>query len=71
MCNKVSIREFYLNNLSFKIYIWSEWVDTKTEGGFVRDLNNKKYLYDLNNKLINVEKIYKYSSFPLVKRYYT
>lgn len=68
LCNKVSIREFDWNKLSFKDYIWREWIDIRTERGFVRELNKYKYFYDLNNNLINVEKIYKYSSFPLVKK---
>jgi len=67
-CNKVSIRDLDKTNLSFKPYILREWTDTKTDTGFIRDYNKNKYYYDKNNKIINVESIYTYSSFPLVKR---
>lgn len=42
LCNKVSIRDFDVNKLEFKPYILKEWVDTKTNFGFIREYNKKK-----------------------------
>ena len=68
LCHKVSIREFDKINLKFKSVTLKSWVDTKLESGFVREYAKNKYYYDINNNLINVETIYNYSSFPLVKK---
>jgi hypothetical protein len=38
------------------------------ESGFIREYDKNKYYYNNNNKLINVETNYKYSSFLLVKK---
>jgi len=67
LCNKVSIRDFDVNTLTFKPYILREWIDTKNESGFIREFNNKKYFYNNSNELINVESTYSYPSFPLIK----
>jgi hypothetical protein len=68
LCNKVSIRDFDENTLSFKPYVLREWVDTKTDTGFVREYKNKKYYYDTNNNFINAEATYSYPFFPLIKK---
>lgn len=68
LCNKVSIREFDENTLSFINYPLKNWVDIKTESGFVREYNKKKYNYDKNNKLLSVEAEYNYPSFPIYKK---
>jgi len=57
-----------VNTLDFKPYILREWVDIKTETGFTREFNKNKYYYDTKNNLINVESIYSYPSFPLIKK---
>jgi hypothetical protein len=68
LCNKVSIREFDRINLEFKSFTLKSWVDIRIDSGFVREYNNNKYYYNKNNKLINIETIYSYPSFPLVKK---
>lgn len=65
LCNKVSIREFDKVNLEFKSFTLKSWVDIKMESGFIREYDKNKYYYNDNNKLINVETKYKYSTFPL------
>ena len=67
-CNKVSIRDFDANNLTFKPYILREWIDTKTESGFIREYNKTKYFYNNNNELINAESSFSFPSFPLIKK---
>jgi len=34
----------------------------------LENLIKKEYYYDENNQLINVEKVYHYSSFPIIKK---
>ena len=68
LCNKVSIREFDENTLSIKNYSLKNWVDIKIDTGFIREYNKKKYYYDINNNLINVESEYTCSSFPISKK---
>ena len=68
ICNKVSLREFDEDNLSFitkdhEVMVY--WVDIKTESGFIREFNKKRYFYDKNNKLINVELDYPCPHFPI------
>src|SRR5258706_313025 len=68
LCNKVSIREFDVNSLSFKPYILREWIDIKTDTGFIREYNNRRYFYNINNNIYNVEIDYSYPSFPIKKK---
>ena len=44
LSNKASIRDFDEDRLSFKDYVSKEWIDTKVEGGFVREFNKKRIL---------------------------
>lgn len=68
LCNSVSVRELGETDLSLKHNFLREWVDTKVEGGFIREFNKIKYFYDTNNKLINVEKVYTYPTLPIIKK---
>ena len=56
LCNKVSVKEFNLNLLTFNAETFLFWVDIKTEFGFIRDFNNIKYYYNHKNILFNIEK---------------
>jgi len=49
LSNKILIKDFNTENLSFVGEVLISWVDTKTEFGFIRELDNIKYFYDLNN----------------------
>ena len=68
ICNQVSIKEFDQSNLSFIGDPITSWIDVKTEFGFIRELKNKKYYYDKNNILFNVETTYSCMQFPLLKK---
>jgi hypothetical protein len=68
LCNKISIRDFDDYNLSFIGDDLISWVDVKTESGFIRELDKKKYYYDKKNNLFNVESIYSCLSFPQYKK---
>lgn len=68
LCNKVSIKEFDEINLSFKNELINSWVDIRTDLGFTREFNKKKYYYNKNNDLINVEITFSYPQFPLHKK---
>jgi len=70
LCNKVLIKDFDENSLSFKGDIITYWIDTKTEFGFIREYNKKKYYYDNLNNLFNVEISYTCSQFPSYKKNY-
>jgi len=43
LCNKISIQEFDLDNLSFKGEPLNYWIDIRTESGFIREYKNLKY----------------------------
>ena len=69
-CNKVSIKEYDKDKLSFK-YSYDDltfWVDVRTDSGFIREYNKKKYFYDNNNNLINVEVNYNCTKFPIYRK---
>lgn len=66
-CNKLIIKEFDRENLSFVGEVLITWTDTKTEFGFIRELDFSKYYYDNQNNLINVEISYNQPKFPLYK----
>jgi len=68
LCYKVSIREFDKNNLSFKNEVIKNWIDIKTEGGFIREFNKKIFYYDKKNNLINVEISFNCPKFPIYKK---
>lgn len=68
LCNKISIKEFDLINLSFRDESFISWVDIRTDFGFIREFNNKKYYYSHDNILINVEKKFKFLSLPASKK---
>jgi hypothetical protein len=68
LCNKVSIKEFDEISLTFKNKIINSWVDIRTEFGFIREYNDKKYYYDKSNILTNVEVSYNCSQFPVNKK---
>ena len=70
ICNKISVKELNKNNLSFKNEYGelTSWIDNKTETGFTRDFNKKKYYYDKNNNLINVEVKFNCVKFPTFKK---
>lgn len=65
LCNKVSIKDFDTENLSFKGEALITWIDTKTEFGFTRELNNSKYYYGNKNNLINLEVKYNQPKFSI------
>lgn len=44
LSNKVEIKEFDENNLTFKKDIHFSWIDTKINKGFIRYYNKKKIL---------------------------
>ena len=67
LCNKVSIKDFNSDKLSFEGDAITTWVDTRTPLGFIRELNKDKYYYDKNNCLINVEISYNQPKFPIYK----
>jgi len=67
LCNKISIKEFDKESLTLNGETLNTWTDTKTNFGFTRELDNKKYFYDLGNNLINVEKSFNCSQFPTLK----
>lgn len=69
LCNKVSIKIFNPDNLSFEGEAITTWIDTRTNFGFIRDreLNKNKYYYDKDNCLINVEINYNQPKFPVFK----
>lgn len=68
LCNKISIKEFDENILTFKNDTMIFWVDIQTEFGFVREFDNNKYYYDKNNKLFNVEVKFNQLNFPTYKK---
>jgi hypothetical protein len=68
MCNKVWVRDITELNKALKGSILISWLDIKTDFGFIREYSKKKYFYDLNNNLINVEVEYNYPSFPIQKK---
>lgn len=70
LCNKIEIKEFDLNNLTFTGDTLFTWIDVKVENGFIRNYNNKKYYYDKNNILFNVETVKNCVTFPLSKKKY-
>lgn len=60
-CNKVSILGFDVVNLPLNLKeksVMTTWIDIKTEFGFIRELDNIKYYYNINNILFNVEVTY-------------
>ena len=74
LCDKVSIRSLSEINLPYQDSIIDNqqtsdplihWVETKTEGGFIREFYKNKYYYDKNNNLINRETGYTCSLFPI------
>ena len=67
LCNKVLIKDFNTESLSFEGEAIITWVDTKTNFGFTRELNKSKYYYDKNNYLFNVEINYNQPKFPIYK----
>ena len=67
LCNKVSIKSFNLEKLSFEGDAITTWIDTRTNYGFIRELNKDKYYYDKDNCLINVEISYNQPKFPVFK----
>lgn len=64
LSNKVEVREYDFNELSFKNDVLVSWIDTRTDNGFIREYNNKRYYYNKNNKLINFESTFNCTSFP-------
>jgi len=70
LCNKVFIKE--LNKINLPLNEDCEpidsWLDVRTELGFIREYNKKKYYYDKFNNLINVEVYFTSSQFPLYKK---
>ena len=67
LCNKIEIKDFNSDKLSFEGEAIITWVDTRTNLGFIRELNKSKYYYDNNNNLINVEINYNQPKFPIFK----
>jgi len=65
LCNKVEIKDFSEKFLTFTGDTLNSWVDIRTEFGFIREHNKKKYYFDLNSKLINVEINYTNPQFPI------
>jgi hypothetical protein len=68
LCNKVFIRDFDREKLAFINEPINSWIDTKTEFGFTREFKDKKYYYDKNNIIFNVEVNYSGSKFPSYKK---
>jgi len=68
-CIKVEVRDVSINN---KIDLSAEpteiFYDQFTKDGWSRKINNELYLYNSNNELINVEKEFKFSNFPLSEK---
>ena len=67
LSNKIFIKDFDIENLSFVGEDLVSWTDTRTEFGFIRELNDTKYYYDKNNNLFNVEISYNQPKFPIYK----
>jgi hypothetical protein len=67
LCNKILIKDFDEVKLSFKGEALITWVDTRTSTGFTRELGTTKYIYDKNNKIINLEIKYNQPKFPIYK----
>jgi len=67
LSNKILIKDFNSENLSFVGEVLISCIDTKTEFGFIRELDNFRYFYDLNNEIFNVEVIYNQPKFPIYK----
>lgn len=67
LSNKIEIKDFNIETLSFEGYKITSWIDVKTDFGFVRELNNTKYYYDNNNILFNLEIQYNQPKFPIYK----
>lgn len=64
LCNKITIREFDLNTLSFVNEPIDTWTDIRTEFGFIREYNKKKYFYNKSNYITNVEVNFSCPKFP-------
>jgi hypothetical protein len=67
LCNKVFIKDFNLETLSFEGEALITWADTKLGLGFIRELNNSLYFYDQYNNLINIKIKYNQPKFPVYK----
>lgn len=65
LCNKVEIRGFNFNTLTFSNDILTHWIDIKTESGFTREHNKIKYFFNSKNNLINAEVNFTYPQFLL------
>jgi len=68
LCNKVSIKDLDKKSLSFIGEPIDSWVDIRTESGFIREYNNKKYYYDKFDQIASVEINYTCPQFPLAKK---
>ena len=68
LCCNVSVKDIAEINKPVKYSNLISWLDTKTDSGFIREFNRRKYYYDKNNNLINVEVMFNYSSFPIEKK---
>jgi len=68
LCNKIIIKEFNNKSLSFIGEPIDSWVDIRTESGFIREYNNRKYYYDKFNCITNVGINFSCPQFPLHKK---
>jgi len=68
LCNSVSVRDITQINEGMRDFDLISWLDIKTDFGFIREYSKKKYFYDNNNNLINVEVKYSYPSLPSQKK---
>jgi hypothetical protein len=64
LCNKVLVKEFDWVNYKFKGDTLVTWTDVRTDQGFTREYNNKRYYYDNSNNLINFETTLNSITFP-------
>jgi len=67
LSNKILIKDFNLDTLSFEGEALTSWTDTKLGLGFIRELNNSLYFYDQYNNLINIKIKYNQPNFPVYK----
>ena len=67
LTNKILIKDFNLETLSFEGEALTSWTDTKLGLGFIRELNSSLYFYDQYNNLINIKIKYNQPKFPVYK----
>ena len=68
MCCNVTVKDIKELNKPVKDSHLISWLDIKTEFGFIREFNRRKYYYDKFNNLTNVEVNFNFFFFPYRKK---